>query len=449
MLRKILFITLLIPFTIFAQNKVKGTMNPVIPTYKSVVVYQLKGAKQVYVNYGPIDKATGNFTVEMPASSSEGMYRMMYDFKANGYVDFIYSKNIVEFNFDPTFPSGTTKFINSEQNQNYNSYLTKTAQIQQKMDSLQLIYFIEKDLKNLKEIAEKYVSKRIEYLKFQEESELKTTNSFVNNFIKSSKKHYATEPLKTGQEYLNSVNSHYFDFINFNDETLINSSFLSERVIEYVFYLNTSEDFEVQNGLYKNAMNKVMGLINNPIVTKDVLTAVLNTFANEENNILVDYCISEFYSNLPENLKDQKTIDEAETKVRLAIGKPAPDFSFEKEKELVNLYELNSVSKYVIIFWSTTCSHCLVEVPKLYSYIKDREDVEVLAIALEQDELGFNHHTEKFKDWTNILGLKKWQNPIARSYNIVSTPAYYILDANKKIISKPELYTDVKRFFEN
>ena len=448
MLRKIFFITLLIPFTIFAQNVVKGTMDPVIPTYESVVVYQLKGAKQVYVNYGPIDKATGNFKVEIPDLFAEGMYRMMYDFEANGYVDFIYSKKNVEFNFDPTFPSGTTTFINSEQNKNYNTYLTKTAKIRQNMDSLQLIYFNEKSAKNLSKIAKKYVSNRKEYLKIQEASEAKTTNSVASSFIKSAKKYYAPEPIKTAQEYLNSMNSHYFDFINFNDETLINSVFLSEKAVEYIFYLNSSEDVEMQTALYKNSLNKVMGLINNPNVRKDVLTSVIGTFAKEENSTLVDYSISKFYNKLPENLKDQKTIDEAQEKVRLSVGKLAPDFSFEKGKELINLYELDSVSKYVIVFWSTTCSHCLVEVPQLYKYIKDRKDVEVLAIALEQDELGFNHHTIDFKDWTNILGLNKWQNPIARKYDINATPSYFVLDSNKKIIAKPEYYSDVKKYFD-
>ena len=101
-----------------------------------------------------------------------------------------------------------------------------------------------------------------------------------------------------------------------------------------------------------------------------------------------------------------------------------------------------------MVFWSTTCSHCLVEIPQLYEFVKDNEAVLVIAIALENDELGFNHHTEKFDTWTNILGLDKWQNSIARNYKISSTPNYFVLDENKKIISKPYDIEAVKNYFK-
>ena len=101
------------------------------------------------------------------------------------------------------------------------------------------------------------------------------------------------------------------------------------------------------------------------------------------------------------------------------------------------------------MFWSTGCSHCLKEIPKLYEFTKDNEKIHVIAVALENDELGFNHHTQNFEKWTNVLGLEKWENKIARKYEIVSTPTYFVLDADKKIISKPEYFVDVKAFYKN
>ena len=90
-----------------------------------------------------------------------------------------------------------------------------------------------------------------------------------------------------------------------------------------------------------------------------------------------------------------------------------------------------------------------MEVPQLYELTKDNPNVKVIAFAMEKDDLGFNYHTQKFENWTNILGLGKWDNPIAKNYNIVSTPTYFILDTNKRIIAKPEFFKDVKAFFEN
>jgi len=68
---------------------------------------------------------------------------------------------------------------------------------------------------------------------------------------------------------------------------------------------------------------------------------------------------------------------------------------------------------------------------------------------LETNSIEFNKYKEQFKNWSNVLGLQKWENRIARDYEIVSTPTYFILDANKKIISKPEELDDVKAFFNH
>ena len=80
--------------------------------------------------------------------------------------------------------------------------------------------------------------------------------------------------------------------------------------------------------------------------------------------------------------------------------------------------------------------------------MKDNPNVEVIAFAMEKDELGFNHHTQKFDKWINVLGLNKWQNEIARNYNITSTPTYFILDKDKRIINKPNAIENVKSFFK-
>lgn len=106
----------------------------------------------------------------------------------------------------------------------------------------------------------------------------------------------------------------------------------------------------------------------------------------------------------------------------------------------VDMYVTNpeGAEKYIVTFWSTSCSHCLKEIPELYNFTKELYSVKVIAVALEEDKFGFNHHTEMMDKWINVLGLNKWENEIARSYEIHSTPSYFILDKDKKITEKPE-----------
>ena len=446
MLKNLLFIVLFISLTVQSQNFVKGKIEPV-NDYSWVVLYQLKGAKQLYIKNTTIDK--GEFSIEIPQNSSKGMYRLLYSQEGNGYVDFIYNNENIELKYNPEEPVVSLEFINSKENKIYSSYKNELAFRMQQLDSVQLSYFkliTESDKNKANNVYEKSLNN---FKNFQTQFEEESEGTLASHFIKSGKKYYSNNLLQTPQEYLNSEKLHYFDFIDFNDEVLSNSIFFSGKIIDYVFYLNGSDDIEVQNKLYVNSVQVVLNKIENSNLKSEMITTLLYTFAQIENTVLIDFLIDDFYKKLPESLKNESVINEIQEKVKLAVGKVAPEISWEEKGITKKLSSLNEAENYIVVFWSTGCSHCLVEVPQLYEFTKDITGIKVIAIALENDELDFNHHTSKFEKWTNVLGLNKWQNNIARNYEITSTPTYFVLDKNKTIIAKPDYYEDVKSFFEN
>ncbi len=448
MIKKLLFVLLLISATIQSQTFVKGTMSPEIEDLEWIILYQLKGAKQFYIANTAIEN--GKFQLDFPENSPQGMYRLMYDMNNGGFVDVLYNNKNIELKFDPTFPLGTLKFLTSEENKLYANYQFQTDNVKHRLDSLQLSYFRLKDAIALKFTDQFYKKTLKNYVEIQNDFEINSENQLSNHFIKSSKKYYSPKIFSNPQQYLNSEKLHYFDFINFNDSVLQNSIFYTEKIVDYVFYLNRSDDVDVQNGLYKNAINEIaekMG--DNYSLTSSILTTLMYNFAQLENTLIIDYILENLYQKLPIAYQNSNDVNEIQEKVKLSVGKKAPDFIWEENNTTKSLYENNEASTYILVFWSTACSHCLNEVPKLYEYIKENKNVHVIAIALENDEQGFNYHTEKFMNWTNVLGLGKWENKIAKEYKIVSTPTYFILDANKKIISKPEYFEDVKAYFVN
>lgn len=446
MLKKLLYVVLFISFTVQSQNFVKGKIEPV-NDYSWVVLYQLKGAKQLYIKNTTIDN--GEFSIEMPQNASKGMYRLLYSQDGNGYIDFIYNNEQVELKYNPEEPILSLAFVNSEENKIYNSYKSELAFRMQELDSVQLSYFKLTEESDKKIASAFYENSLSDFKNFQNKFEKKSEGTLANHFIKSSEKYYSNNLVKTPQQYLNSEKLHYFDFINFNDEVLSNSIFFSGKIIDYVFYLNGSDDVEVQNKLYMDSVQMVLNRIENSNLKSEMITTLLYTFSQIENTILIDFLIDKFYNNLPESVKNDAVIKEIQEKVKLAVGKTAPEFTWEERGTTKKLSSLREAENYIVVFWSTGCSHCLVEIPKLYEFIKDNKETKVIAIALENDELDFNHHTSKFKKWTNVLGLNKWQNEIARSYEITSTPTYFVLDKNKKIIAKPDYFEDVKSFFNN
>ncbi|MDF1516640.1 MAG: TlpA disulfide reductase family protein, partial [Lutibacter sp.] len=289
-----------------------------------------------------------------------------------------------------------------------------------------------------------------DYANIQHQYEEKTDGGLANHFIKATQKYFAPTLFVSPQEYLNSVKQHYFDFIDFDSDALKNATFFSEKAIEYVFYLNVSDDVQVQNALYKNAISEIMQKVGeNNAVKSDILISLIYAFEQFENMAMAGFVIDEFYSKLFENYIDEALVDEMRSKIKLAIGNKAPEIIWEENGVQKKLSELNVAGDYILVFWSTTCSHCLQEIPKLYEFSLGNASIHVVAVALEDNKTEFEQFAKKLTTWTNILGLKKWENEMAKEYRINSTPTYFILDKDKNIIAKPEHFEDVKAYFEN
>ncbi len=447
MLQKLLYVLFWLSCTIQGQTYVKGTISTPNDIGNWAILYQLKGVKQLYIKNDTI--TNGAFKIDFPENASKGMYRLFYDMKNQGYVDFIYNNENVDLYFDATNPYETLGFSTSEENITYYKHINEATAAKRKLDSLQVLYFKLKDEKQEEIISRLYSEIRKSYNQIQLQYEINSEHTLANHFIKANRKYYAPDIILTPQEYLNSEKQHYFDFIDFNDKELIYSTFLSEKVMDYIFYMNVSEDIEVQKALYKRAINEVMQKIGDNIYIKsELLTLMLVTFSQAENSTLVDYLIDEYYNKLPPEYQNSETINKIQSSVKLSIGKMAPEIIWDEEGQTKKLSECSTADRYVLVFWSTSCPHCLKEIPKLYEYTKKKPEIHVVAIALEDEETGFNNFTINLSGWTHILALKKWENPIALKYEITSTPSYFVLDTAKKIISKPEYFEDVKSFFE-
>lgn len=448
MLKNLLCVLLFISVGVQSQNTITGTLSPKNNLVTRVILYQIKGAKQVYVSNSKMDN--DQFKMEIPQGASAGMYRLSFNQGVVGYIDVIYNQEDISLKFDPLNISSSLEFSNSEENKTYANYLNETIIVKQRLDSLQIAFFGLKDKKQDKITINLYAKTLDIYRNTQSLYEEKTAGKLANHFIKASRNYFSPNLFTSPQEYLNSVKQHYFDFTNFNDKALLNSAFFGEKAIEYVFYLNVSDDVEVQNGLYKNAINEVMQKIGENVdVKSEVLISSIHAFEQVENMLLVGYVLDNFYTKLPANLKDEALIDEMQSKIKLAIGNKAPEIVWEENGVQKKLSDLIISDNYILVFWSTTCSHCLQEIPKLYEFSLGNETLHVVAVALEDNQKDYAQFATKLTTWTNILGLKKWENEMAREYKINSTPTYFILDKDKKIIAKPEHFEDVKAYFEN
>jgi len=450
MYRKFLYFLLLLPFALSAQKE--STVDTIYikmePAASSrIVLYSAVGAQQKYMSYA--DSSNGEFKVSLPSTSHKGMYRLVFDQKTMNYIDFLYLGKSFSIQFNPLKPADRPVFINSEENNRYFGHLNSIGTIQQKLDSLQVLYFQAQDtivLNNLREnYLEEYRFVKTHIASFNKNEE----NQIIKDIINANNRIQPEEPIRNPEYYLPFVKEHYFDGIDFNNQNLIHSSILIDKVMDYVFYLTISRDVDMQNKLYKEAVSHVLQRIDNHELKASFIQALIQSFAKEDNFILTDFLFEEYYDKLDLTFQNIEFKNSVQQELKTAVGRTASDIVWEENDTKIKLSELEGYDYYIIMFWSTTCPHCMKEIPKLYEYTKDNEKIKVIAIGMETEESKgkWKSETYYYPTFTHVLGLGKWENPIAKDYNVFSTPNYFVLDADKKIIDKPYEMVDVAVFF--
>ncbi|MFD2567106.1 TlpA family protein disulfide reductase [Pseudotenacibaculum haliotis] len=448
-MKKILILLLFISSLAQAQYSVKGNLHPP-KKYTWVLLYKVEGARQVFVKNTQIKQEVkqvdgknltyGTFEFEFPADAKTGAYRITYDLQQNGFVDFLFNKEDVELSFNPGDVEGTTVFSKSKENQLYKKFLADIATAQYKVDSLQVAY-----LKNPSQQLEGAYKKAVENISNVQNSYANSSKgTLVHHFIIATDRYNSPTVAKSSQEYLNGVISHFFDKIDFSSSYLYNSSFLIDRIADYVFYMNYSRDAKEQERLHKKAVDIAIGKVNDLTFKADVIEFLTSQFASIKNIELVDYLMTNHFEKLPkenQNLEFKKNIDEV---MATAIGRVAPDFTWTENGKEMSLSQLKDGQSYLLIFYSTECSHCLREVPQIYEFMKGKTNTKVIAFAMETSDTMWKNYIKNLPGWHHALGLGKWENKTARMYQVNSTPTYFVLGMDKKIIANPEKIDDLK-----
>ena len=452
-MKKIALLIIFISSFAQAQFSINGTLTHSLDT-DWVVLYRIEGSKQKFVQNTTMKKDTlfiegkmqtiGTFNFELPATAKASSYRIRYRTRGISFVDFIFNKENVSFTFHPDYPEQTILFSESKENITYKNYLKDIFAQQQKLDSLQVTA-----IRNPKLNLKKSYKTALLKINSAQQAYLESTQQlYIYPFVKAS---FRVNPpaLKTNiKEYMSAILDTFFESIDFSNQALVNSSFLLDRVTDYIFYLNYSEDATTQQILYKSAVETVFTKIENAIFKKNVIEFLIEKFEENNNLRMIDFLFENYYDALPTSLQNAKFKSEKVKLLATAIGRIAPDFSWKEHGKDFQLSNLNDAKNYVLVFWSTECSHCLKEIPELHAFLQDKKNLKVIAFAMETTDLAWSSMKASLPNWHHVLGLNKWRNTVARSYNINATPNYFILDADKRIIAKPIPLEELKYLME-
>lgn len=441
MLKKLFFLTLLMPTLALAQYSISGTFMPA-ENFKRAILYKVTPEESQYVTHTEI-KEDGTFKIPLDSTVTKGMYRIVYAVPQEEYnFDIIYNaKEDVVFAFHQ---ETGLEFKESIENKLVNSYTNSMSMVSQSIGN-----FFRQQSTDTLALENIFKTQKETQDNFEEAAK----NTIALNFIKANRP-YIPEQYEDLKTYIDNLKKHFFDHVDFNSEMLQSSNFLIERTLNYVFGMGAYR--EDQTATYiKNLSQVVDAMSDAPANIKVRLLEILwqqmvdVNFEEVANVIADDYLLP-----LANELKLEALITHLTAYKKTSIGAIAPDFEFEVgevgAKTKTSLHKQEGTEKYLVIFWSSTCGHCLEEIPQLYSYINslEKDTIKVIAVGLEDEPFEWRKLTLEYTEFTHVLGLGKWSNSIGNDYNVQSTPSYYVLSEDKTIIAKPFDFEAFKKWME-
>lgn len=438
-MKKILIVlAFLAMLSLEAQQTISGTFSPA-DNYTWLIAYRLKPGTQNYIADTSIKN--GAFALNIPATAEPGIYRLVYAVpQEEFYFDVIYTgKETIELSFDEE--SGVT-FASSEENKIYSSYFRDINAAQQK-----IIKFYSEGKTDVNEFQESAAQIK----SIQQNFEAKSKGLYSHQFIKANSP-YIPANFESIQDYVANHKSSYFKALDFKNSTLQASGFLTDKATNYVF---TALPLEQMTQLETEvAMQSNVKTVNEHLVGVSehyelhVFYIIWTQAAASGFNDLSDYVYSEYLRALAITTNNQKIIDEIEVHNRLRIGAEAPEITWKEAGKQLSLSTMPSADCYVIVFWSSTCSHCLKELPVLHKKLMEDPNIKVLAVGLEDDDVTWKIESAKLDAFSHAIALGKWESDYANLYAISQTPTYFVLDKDKRIIAKPESEKGVIEFLE-
>jgi len=437
MKQKLIFLIAFLPTLLFSQHSINGTFSPATD-YTYAFLYHSTAKSSDYIDRSQINE-DGSFSIVLDSSASAGIYKIVYALPPeDNNFDFIYNgKEDVSLTF--SVDDGLV-FTASNENKLWSSY-TKSMELV----NMTISNFYAQESKDKKAFKDIFKTLKDTQDAYEEASD----STMVSVFIKANRM-YIPEEFEDISTYSSNLKDSYLKHVDFSNHLLQSSDFLVDRVLAYVFGM--TEDTTNEN--YKKDIDTLVKEIgdDNYQIKTILLELIWSRFTQQENEVVANYIADTYLLDLATQTHYIELTEQLVAYKNNSIGMIAQDFDLvitnDNKKITTTLHGLDIAEQYLVIFWSSTCGHCLEELPKVKSLLKDQPNLKVIAFGLENDAENWEKEIVNYPNFIHVLGLEKWNNPIIKKYGITSTPSYFLLDKDKKIIAKPYDVEALEKLFE-
>ncbi|MEP7195654.1 MAG: redoxin family protein [Saprospiraceae bacterium] len=339
------------------------------------------------------------------------------------------------------------KFKNSKLNTEFLNYINFVSAKREMADSLSKIMQASKD-SVLKKKLENDLINLDKDVKMHQENVIKEQGKSILALLINTTKEIEIPEFTGNKDEKNDkvykyYKAHYFDYFDFKDNRLIRLPFFQSKIDKYFSNLvmqhpdsiNAELDFILDRCDEKSEIFKYL------------LSTQLTNFANSKfvgmDGVYV-HLVDKYYASGKTPWVDEeslaKIIRDAKALKPLLIDKIAPDFYiYKKDSTLINLHSVKA-EYTILVIWAPDCGHCKKSMPLIVDFYNKYKSkgVEIFAVCNKSgpDEKKCWDNSEiKLGDWINTSdpnGLSNYRY----LYDVKTTPQVYILDKNKKILTK-------------
>jgi len=261
------------------------------------------------------------------------------------------------------------------------------------------------------------------------------------------------------QQYL-YYKKHYFDHVDLSDERLL-------RAPKHIIFDRVNYYLEKLTPQHPDSINRSIDYLLHKMVGAEetyryYLIKFLNDFAQSKivgmDAVYVHLALNYYDKGMApwvESAQLEKIIQNARDAEPTLIGKYAPNIKLQlRDSSDINLYDVKS-EYTILVFWAHDCGHCKESMPKLkefYDQHAEKLGVEVFSVCtkvLKDEPACWDFVDEKGLDgWINTSDQHGGKSFMHALFNIKKTPKLFILDVDKKIISKDLGPEQLEEYFD-
>jgi thiol-disulfide isomerase/thioredoxin len=450
------FHVLLFKLILFSAEAIAQTDSLVIsgkflgnPAYTYLVV---QGYGKALKNQQTVSIENEQFRVALPADAPKGMYRLMYDPIEYKYFDVIINgEKEIKLKYDLSKMNPELSFQASDENIIWLDFQKKTGNQYTKLGILGnvLANYPDKNHSFVVEAKQLYDKEKNVLLENRNSFLTKNTNNIAGVLAKNTAPKFQnpTDHPRV-QAYL--AQQTYWDGIDTNNDTLLQTPLYQELIIGYLKYYMSSgvkyTESELDEGLITSA-KVIFERFTSPAAktfAMDLLTQVFKERGDEKPLKFVDEYRSQ-QETCATDSPDAKLAERIDAYKRLQAGMPAPELKLihPQTKQSFGLKDI-SEDRILLIFWGSGCEHCQKTMPLVAQDNLTQYGIAPIAIGIENNPEAYNKAIEPLNNMFHSTDFLAWDSPNVKAYHIVATPSFILLDKDRKIIGKYSSYEGVK-----